>query len=218
MMLERGPRKGFTIVEMLMVIAVLGILLGIVTTASSTAIRQARVKRAAAMRTVLQAGLATYYAQKGEWPGQLKSWCENGPDRQNLRADYLTDKQADEVFQKLVDESVKRSQMLDVSGLFVAEASKANGSNSKAQGMDFRAAKLATKKRGKLSTNQLAFGYSEKKTGFFRRYIIKYNFETDSVTVMTQDESDSSDDYAKEMDLKYGSGKYRWPDKPTDGV
>ena len=46
-------RRGFTIVEMLMVIAVLGILLGIVTTAASSAIRQARVKRAEAMRTVL---------------------------------------------------------------------------------------------------------------------------------------------------------------------
>ncbi|MBR4652657.1 MAG: type II secretion system protein [Kiritimatiellae bacterium] len=211
-------RRGFTIVEMLMVIAVLGILLGIVTTAASTAIRQARVKRAAAMRTVLQAGLATYYAQKGEWPGQLKSWCDNGPDRQNLRVDYLSDSQADKVFQELVEESVKRSQMLDVSGLFVAEAAKVNGKDSKTQGMDFRAAKLATKKRGKLSTSQLAFGYSEKKTGFFRRYIIKYNFETDSVTVMTQDESDSSDDYAKEMDLRHSGQGIRWPNKPNDGV
>ena len=211
-------RNGFTIVEMLMVIAVLGILLGIVTTASSTAIRQARVKRAEAMRTVLQAGLATYYAQKGEWPGVLKNWCENGPANNKLHVDYLSDSEADSVFQKLVEESVKRSQMLDVSGLFVAEASKANGTNARTQGMDFRAAKQNTKKRGKLSTSQLAFGYAEKSTGFFRRYIIKYNFDTDSVTVMTQNESDSSNDYKKEMDAKYGSGKFVWPNKPSDGV
>ena len=212
-------RSGFTIVELLMVIGVLGVLIGIVTTTAGTAIRQARVKRAAAMRTVLQAGLATYYAQKGEWPGQLKSWCENGPDNNKLRVDYLSDTQADKVFQELVRETVKGSPMLDVTGLFVAEASKARSvANSKTRGMDFRAAMSKTDKRGKLSISQLAFGYAEKQSGNFKRYIIKYNFETDTVTVMTQNEGDSSDDFAREMDSKYGGGKYRWPNKPTDGV
>ena len=38
-------KKGFTIVEMLMVIGVLAILMGIVTTAASAAIKQARSRR-----------------------------------------------------------------------------------------------------------------------------------------------------------------------------
>ena len=213
-------RSGFTIVEMLMVVAVLGVLIGIVTTAAGSAVRNARVKRAAAMRTVLQAGLATYYAQKGEWPGQLKKWCDDGPDNSKLRVDFLSDEQADKVFQELVRESSKGSPMLDVSGLFVADnpPKGSAGTKSRTPGMDFKAAMLPTAKRGKLSIGQLAFGYAEKATGHFRRFIVKYNFETDSVTVLTQNEGDSSDDYAKEMDDKYGSGRYRWPNKPNDGV
>jgi prepilin-type N-terminal cleavage/methylation domain-containing protein len=202
-------KSGFTIVEMLMVVAVLSVLLGIITTTASSAIRQSRVKKAAAMRSVLEAGLATYYAQQGEWPGKLKSWSEKGTDGGKLRVDYLSETEADSVFQELVSESLKGRPMLDVSGLFVARASVvgADSSRSKAHGMEFRAATAPNRKGGRLSASQLAYGYATKETGEFRRFIIKYNFETDSVTVMTQNESASSDDYAKE------TGK-QWPQKP----
>ena len=137
-----GKRSGFTIVEMLVVIAILGVLVGIVTTASGSAIRQARVKRCAAMRTVLQAGLATYYAQKGEWPGKLKNWSEKGTAGGKLRVDYLSETEADAVFQELVTESLRGSPMLDVTGLFVADVSAvgSDSSKSKVHGRDFRAA------------------------------------------------------------------------------
>ena len=52
---------------------------------------------------------------------------------------------------------------------------------------------------------------------FVGRFIIKYNYETDSVTVMTQNESDSSVDYRKEMSTT-GHSKIYWPQKPNDGV
>ena len=39
-------KKGFTIVELLMVISIIGILLGIVTTAASSSIKSARSRRA----------------------------------------------------------------------------------------------------------------------------------------------------------------------------
>lgn len=211
-------KRGFTIVEMLMVIAILAVLLGIITTASGTAIRQARVKRAEAMRSVLQAGLATYYTQKGKWPGRLQTWCDNGPANSKVRVDYLSDSEADTVFQELVKESISGSQMLDVTGLFVARASQASSSATNVDGMDFRAAMTKTKKRGKLSPRELAYGYATKTTGKFRRFIVKYNFETDSVTVLTQNEGDSTSDFAKEMDSRYDPGKYRWPNKPSSGM
>ena len=195
-------QNGFTIVEMLMVVAILGVLIGIVTTAAGSAIRESRFKRTQSMMAVLQAGLATYYAQKDEWPGKLKTLCDGGPSSQlakEYRIEYLSDTEADKVFQELINETIKGSQMLDVSGLFVAEASKAkSGSTANSRGMDFRAAVTKTDKRGKLSPSQLAYGYPAKSTGNFRRYIIRYNFDTDSVTVMTQNESGSGHDYHDE--------------------
>ena len=218
-----GKRSGFTIVEMLVVVAILGVLVGIVTTAAGTAIRQTRVKRCAAMRAVLQAGLATYYAQKGEWPGKLKSLSEKGTAGGKLRVEYLSETDADKVFQELVEESLKGSPMLDVTGLFVADVSAvgADSSRSKIHGRDFRVAISKDKKVGNRSPAALAYGYATQKDGVFRRFIVKYNYETDSVTVMTQNEgSDASggNDFAVEMDSKYSGGQYRWPNKPTDGV
>ncbi|MBR0313345.1 MAG: prepilin-type N-terminal cleavage/methylation domain-containing protein, partial [Oscillospiraceae bacterium] len=60
-------RNGFTIVEMLMVIGVLAVLTAIVTTAASSAVRQARTRRIEAMRMMVQTGIATYRAQRGHW-------------------------------------------------------------------------------------------------------------------------------------------------------
>ena len=51
-------KKGFTIVELLMVIAILGVLLGIVTTAATASIRQSRERQAKAMQNTLQNGIA----------------------------------------------------------------------------------------------------------------------------------------------------------------
>ena len=71
-------KKGFTIVELLMVIAILGVLLGIVTTAATASIRQSRKRQTTAMQNTLQNGIAAYRARKGEWPGQLEKWAEQG--------------------------------------------------------------------------------------------------------------------------------------------
>ncbi len=216
-------RNGFTIVEMLVVVAILGVLVGIVTTAAGSAIRQSRIKRTAAMRTVLQAGLATYYAQKGEWPGKLKNLSEQGTAGGKLRVEYLSETEADGVFQELVSESLKSSPMLDVTGLFVAGVSAvgSDSSKSKIHGRDFKVAVSKDKKSGNRKPRQLAYGYATGGKAEFRRFIIKYNYETDSVTVMTQAEghdASGGNDFATEMREKYGSGKYEWPNKPTDGV
>ena len=84
-------RRGFTIVELLMVIAVLGVLTGIITTAASSAIRQARSRRAQAIKMVIQNGIATYRAQYNYWPpkgGRLNDWSDNGL-KSGKHVDYL---------------------------------------------------------------------------------------------------------------------------------
>ena len=195
-------KKGFTIVEMLVVIAVLGVLVGIISTAAGSAIRQARVKRMSAMRTILQTGLATYYAQKGVWPGKLKTLSDQGTGGKKRRVEYLNETEADTVFKEVVAESRKGNPMMDISGLFVCDNPDSDTSRSKRHGTDLRSL-IAAKK----NIANVAYGYATKEEGVFRRFIIKYNYDTDTVTVMTQNEGDSSDDYVRE------TGR-QWPDRP----
>ena len=53
-------KKGFTIIELLMVVAIMATLLGIITTAVFSSLRQARDRRAEAMRQTIQNGIAAY--------------------------------------------------------------------------------------------------------------------------------------------------------------
>jgi prepilin-type N-terminal cleavage/methylation domain-containing protein len=181
-------KRGFTIVEVLVVIAVLSILMGIVSTAASSAIKQARDRRKSAMRVTLQAGFATYYARENKWPNAIEQYANN------MDADKTTatieGPNADNAFRQLIRESMKNKgePFIDPSSLFVANSSRVpnnpyqNGKLRAVYGADFRE---AIKKSGKryISIDNMAFGYPDKDTGYFRRYKIVYNSQTDSVTV-----------------------------------
>lgn len=201
-MLKRNSHPAFTIVELLVVVAIIGILLGLVSMAANGALKNARTKRATAMCTILQQAINTYYAQKGEWPSAIKSQAEhmNGKDTHVFAAS-----DADKIFQDIVKSSVGANatmRLLDPTGLFVADASnlknggdgcfdnhaEKNGANycgnqKCINGRDFSDAV----KRGKLhlSVSKMAFGYQGKEYGKFCRYWITYNGRTDSVTVST---------------------------------
>ena len=58
--MRRARTAGFTIVEMLMVIGILAVLMGIVTTAASAAIRQARERRTEASKQIIQSRISSY--------------------------------------------------------------------------------------------------------------------------------------------------------------
>lgn len=179
-MRNRSGSKGFTIVEMLMVLGVIAVLLGLVTTAAMTAIRHAREKKTAASLQVIQAGISTYRAQNGEWPGALKSYSENGLS--GGRRNYtLNDSEYDQVLTEVVKESVNVSSgnpMMDVTGLIVSPKS-GNGS----WGMEFREAiKKQRKHGGSIKLSNMAFGYLTS-SGRFSRFKITYNADSDHVTV-----------------------------------
>ncbi len=200
--------SGFTIVELLMVIAVLAVLTGIVTTAASAAIRQARERRTTAMKNVLQNGIATYLAQNGRWPGsKLKDWSDNGlPSGKKM--DFLAQPDYDDMVKELLNVSVgpsATSPVLDPGGMIVAENSISESVNT--YGLDYRTATAKNKKRGKtISVRSMTFGYAESSKGYFRRFVVQYNAETDSVTVMTRQEFN---DLMDKLGLSY-----RWPNKP----
>ena len=190
---NRG-RAGFTIVELLVVIAVIGVLMGIVTTAATASIRESRGRRIVAMKNALQAGLAAYYAKNDKWPGQLDNISNNASfTKDELEAGYkvLSDGQTESIFRTLIEESTKGgTPYLDVNGLFVAKSAPPSGAEKNpeqvARGRDYKAASNRNDKRSYMSPGEMIVGYARKKSGYFRRYRIYYNFRTDSVSVHAQ--------------------------------
>lgn len=193
-------RSGFTIVELLVVIAVLLTLTGITVVAAMGAMSSARAKRQESMRVVLEQGIATFYAQEGKWPKVIETAISG-----NKSVVTFTDAEADKIFQEVVGKAFgkggKKSMLMDATGLYVCEASNCGNSNKGCNdehrnpnspvyckgkgcrmGIDFSE---AVKKGGKrhIQIANMAFGYPGSKEGLFRRFHITYNSRTDSVTV-----------------------------------
>lgn len=182
-------RNGFTIVEMLVVIAILAVLMTIVTTAASAAIRKARRSRADAMANAIQAGISTYNAQFDEWPGTLEDWAKNGEvsgNGQDKKIGTLNDSEYDEVMQKMLDKSKAGAPIMDFSSLLAGPKSAGNGRQN---GLDFKTWLSRHKAGGKKlpggmqNKNQITFGYAGEGDGKFYRFKITYNVDSDHVSV-----------------------------------
>lgn len=175
-------RKAFTIVELMMVIGIIGVLMGIVTTAAASSIRQARANKANALCKIVEQGIATYYAQKGEWPG--------GVNVDNLSQDYgssthtFSATEVRQIVADLVMESKNANPMMDISALFVS--AKSGEKTDRNSGMDFMDAIHGTKKNPqRMKVAQMNFGYPETDHGYFRRFNIYYSIPTDEMKVTT---------------------------------
>ncbi len=196
--MRQRKKRGFTIVEMLMVIAVLAVLMGIVSTAASAVIRRSRVRKNEALRTALQAGIATYCQQEGFWPpgknGAIQKWSDNGldPEDRSTGVGTLDESGYDALMNYMVTRCLNASgnKVMDVSGFTAvrrsATSTKENG-QPKCYGEEVKAwvAKLkASNARGTApQASEMTFGYSHSDKGYFRRFVIKYNAEADNVTV-----------------------------------
>ena len=199
--MKHQKKRGFTIVEMLMVIAVLAVLVGIVSTAATSVIRKSRSRKNEALQAALQAGIATYYQQEGFWPpgknGTLQNWADNGLDAKyrskGQHVATLEEDAYDSLMLALVTRCLNASgnPIMDVSGFTAvrksATSSKGTDGLPKCYGEEVKAwvAKLkATNTRGSTpQASEMTFGYSSPDKGYFRRFKISYNVETDNVTV-----------------------------------
>ena len=117
-------RRAFTIVELLIVIGIIGILLGIVTTAATSSVKNARVRRGEAMASALQQAISAYYAQEGHWPGAIESQTEKMGNKSKYT---FSGAEADSILQEIVRKSVGASAsrpLVDASALFVADSSR----------------------------------------------------------------------------------------------
>lgn len=189
-------KKGFTIVELIMVVGIIGVLLGIVTTAASSSIKQSRQRKADACCTIIRQGLETYYAQEGKWPGSIGNQIENGslPSRTN-KLGYnnendpnqleLEATEIDDMIRDLIQKTKEGNPVMDISGLFVSKGSGEAGSPS--VGMDFMDAIHGTKSQPqKMSSSQMHFGYPDPSSGKFRRFKVIYSIPADTMKVELQ--------------------------------
>lgn len=188
-------KKGFTIVELLMVVGIISILLGIITTAASQSMKAARSRRGDALCSAVQAGLAAYYAQFDQWPEPLGSKVKNGldagsnnegVDNKTVSDKYvLTASEVRAMVKALVDEAKDGNPLMDISGLFVsADPGEPGG---KGLGLDFMEAIRGSKRSpDKMSTSKMYFGYPDTSTGRFRRFKMVYSIPSDTLTVSKQ--------------------------------
>lgn len=196
-------KRGFTLVEMLIVIAVIGVLVGITVVALKGVLASARSKRCDSMKVILAQGISAFYAQEGEWPEVIEQQLKK--QNANEKSIEITNGDADKLFREVVGKafgkSGSKSMLLDATGLYVCEANRCgnankgcfgNHSDSSAancckgkgcrQGIDFAE---AVKKGGKrhIPLANMAFGYPDPNTDMFHRFKVIYNTRTDSVTV-----------------------------------
>lgn len=188
-------KRAFTIIELAVVISIIGILLGIVTTAAAGAVRQGRVRKAESLCNMVQAGLATYYAQKDRWPGSIgdriandslgtSSEYEDG--RRTTEDEYvLSGSEVRDMIRAIVLEAKNGNPVMDISGLFVSRDAGEKG--GKGMGLDFMDAIHGTRKSSrKMSSSEMNFGYPEAEHGYFRRFKIVYSIPTDEMKVSQQ--------------------------------
>ena len=175
-------RQGFTIVELLMVIGILAVLLGIITTAATASIRQARDRRTQAMRQTIQNGIAAYRQLKDRWPGDLEDLARDPPQSRGTVI-TLNTAEYDSVVQDLLKVSVGKNvknRVMDPVGLLIMRKS---GTEGRTSGVEFRA---AAQKNGpyakRMSTSEMTLVH-QGGNGKAYRYKIVYNTEADSVTV-----------------------------------
>lgn len=189
-------RRGFTIVEMLMVIGVIGILMGIVTTAAMGSLKSSRNQKATALCRIVEQGIATYYAQFDKWPEPLGSTIANGglsARTNNEGYDFTSDDnmyvldtgEGHQMIRNIVEISAKGNPMLDIAGLFVStDQGEANG---RGYGTDLFEAVRGTKRNPqRMTLSQMNFGYPDPETGYFRHFKIVYSIPTDEMKVSMQ--------------------------------
>ena len=193
-------KRAFTIVELMLVVGVITVLMGIVTTAAAQSIRAARGRRADALCALVQAGMNAYYARYDKWPGTVGGLIASGQidTRGNQEAADGTSDDAKYVLngtevrscvKALVDETKNGSPVMDISGLFVSKAEgEMSGSKvRKAQGLDFMSAIHGTRSSPKkMETDEMYYGYPDPATGYFLRFKMVYSIPTDQFTVSKQ--------------------------------
>lgn len=91
MMQERDKKKGFTLVELLLVVTIIGILAGAVFVNLTGQSKRAKIQRAKSDITMISSALTLYEMAVGEYPDDLRDLVED-PGVDGWNGPYLTKK------------------------------------------------------------------------------------------------------------------------------
>jgi len=173
-------RRGFTIIELMMVVGIISVLITVSVTAINGSLKAARKQRAEALCTMVEQSIAAYYAQKDKWP------VEPGEPQNGQEYYQYEPKDVQEMIRVVIRE-IKNdppNPLIDVSGLFVASEELYNGNPNNAYGMDFLTAIHGSKQHPKtLKLSEMVFGYPAAGNGRFKPFNMTYYPASDKITV-----------------------------------
>lgn len=170
---KKITRRGFTIVELLVVISIMAVVATLATGAVLKSVRQSRVRRVEMMAKSLESAIMSYRSLTGEWPCDFgtpdsvgASVRRDGPEFAETKT--FKDRENAEVFRKIFGEVKKGRPLLDTSSLLT----NVNGR------------RMTVREALERGATDIPVGYAnpenQQQFVFFR---VVYNFQTDMITV-----------------------------------
>lgn len=176
--MKKGKR-GFTILELLVVISIIAIVATLAIGAAMKSMRSGRKKRVETMVKVLEIALQNYRTQNNEWPftvgREVQTYNANSSGQNN---DYVKDnlyvchgKSNADIFTKLYEKTGNNSTYLDPSAFFVL----------------YNGGRVMLKDVPEGSRKNLPIGYPDPDNpDKFRYFCVQYNRQLDRVTILTE--------------------------------
>lgn len=172
-------RKGFTIIEMMMVVAVMAIIASLATGAAFKSIKSSRRRRVQATKVALQTAIENFHAQENQWPFEL-SQLYHSKHKPGLYWAYVKSHRYINV-----DNTVVFEEMLDSNAPFL-DSSALLGLAAGARKVIRNALKEGC------SPSDIILGYpNPNDTSEFCFFAVRYNSDTDSVNVYDKSEIDA---------------------------
>ncbi len=183
-------RRGFTIIELLVVVSIMAVIATLATGAAIKSVKQSRNKRIDVMAKALEASLVNYRALYGEWPFELSQLVEDGSKNPDYRKKiyWLHGKNNFKAFKNVLSGPAKGSKvvLLDTSSLITW-----------VQGSSMMTVKKALEK----NYSDLPMGFIDPNdTSRIGYFCLMYRKETESVKIIRCDATKHTDDRHPEDD------------------